>query len=38
MLSIGDENGMFLNSDLIEDVLAEINSVTKIDVRFILSE
>ena len=38
LLSIGDENGMFLNSDLIEDVLAELNSATKIDVRFILTE
>ena len=38
LLSIGEGTCMFLNSDVIEDILAEINSATKIEVRFLLSE
>ena len=38
LLSIGEGTCMFLNSDVIESILAEINSATKMEVRFLLSE
>lgn len=38
LLSIGDGSTMFLDSDMIESVLGEINATTKIDVRYILTE
>ena len=38
VLSLGENAGMFVNSDLIEEVLSELNAQTKIEVRYILSE
>ena len=38
VLSLGDNSGVFVNGDLLEDVLAELNAKTKIEVRFVLSE
>ena len=38
VLSLGDNSGIFVNGELLEDVLAELNSKTKIDVRYVLSE
>jgi hypothetical protein len=38
VLSLGDNSGVFVNGDLLEDILAELNAKTKIDVRFVLSE
>lgn len=38
VLSLGENSGVFVNSDLIEDVLAELNAHTKIEVRYILNE
>jgi hypothetical protein len=36
VLSLGECSGVFVNSDLIEDVLAELNANTKIEVRYVL--
>jgi hypothetical protein len=38
VISLGENAGMFVNSDLIEEVLSELNAQTKIEVRYILSE
>lgn len=38
LLSLAEFSGVFVNSDLIEEVLGEINAHTKIEVRFVLSE
>jgi hypothetical protein len=38
VLSLGEASGVFVNSDLIEDVLSELNATTKIEVRYILEE
>ena len=38
VLSLGENSGVFVNSELLEDILAEINAKTKIDVRYIVSE
>lgn len=38
ILSLGEASGVFVNSDLIEDVLSELNATTKIEVRYILEE
>lgn len=37
-ISLGENSGVFVNSDLIEDVLGELNAHTKIKVRYLLSE
>ena len=37
-ISLGENSGIFINSDLIEDVLSELNAQTKIEVRYLLSE
>ena len=37
-LSFAENAGIFVNSDLIEDVLSELNATTKIEVRFILKD
>ena len=38
IISLGENSGLFVNGDLIEDVLGELNAQTKIQVRYILSE
>lgn len=38
VISLGENSGIFVNSELIEDVLTELNAQTKIDVRYILTE
>lgn len=38
VLSIGNENTVLMDSDMIENILAELNATTKIDVRYILNE
>lgn len=38
LISLGENSGIFVNSELIEDVLSELNAQTKIDVRYILNE
>ena len=38
VLSLAENAGIFVNSDLIEDVLSELNATTKIEVRFILKD
>ena len=38
VLSLGEASGVFVNSDLIEDVLSELNATAKIEVRYILEE
>ena len=38
VLSLAEFSGVFVNSDLIEDVLGELNAHTKIEVRYILNE
>lgn len=38
VLSIGDGTTMFLDSDMIEQVLSELNACTKINVRYLLTE
>lgn len=38
VISLGENSGIFVNSELIEDVLSELNAQTKIDVRYILTE
>lgn len=38
LLSLAEFSGVFVNSDLIEEVLEELNAHTKINVRFVLSE
>jgi hypothetical protein len=38
VLSLGENSGIFVNSDLIEDTLSVLNAQTKIEVRYILSE
>lgn len=38
VISLGENSGIFVNSEVIEDVLAELNAQTKIEVRYILSE
>jgi hypothetical protein len=35
---LGEASGVFVNSDLIEDVLSELNATAKIEVRYILEE
>ena len=38
LLSIDEGNTMFMDSDMIEQVLSELNACTKIEVRYILNE
>lgn len=38
VVSLGEASGVFVNSDLIEDVLSELNATAKIEVRYILEE
>ena len=38
VLSLGENSGLFVNGDLIESVLEELNAKTKIQVRYVLSE
>ena len=38
LISLAENSGIFVNSDLIEEVLAELNAQTKIEVRFILED
>ena len=38
VLSLAEFSGVFVNSDLIEEVLANLNAHTKIEVRYILNE
>jgi hypothetical protein len=38
VLSLGENSGVFVNSDLIEEVLDELNAKTKMEVRYLLSE
>ena len=38
VISLGENSGLFANSDLIEDVLSILNAQTKIQVRFVTSE
>lgn len=38
VISLGENSGVFVNSDLIENVLSELNAKTQIQVRFVLSE
>lgn len=38
IISLGENSGIFVNSDLIEDVLGVLNAQTKISVRYVLSE
>lgn len=38
VISLGENSGIFVNSDLIDEVLDELNAKTKIEVRYILSE
>ena len=38
VISLGENSGIFVNGDLIESVLAELNAQTKIEVRYVLSE
>ena len=38
VLSLGESSGIFVDTDAIEDTLAELNSVTKIEVRFIIAD
>jgi hypothetical protein len=38
VLSLGENSGLFVNGDLIESVLEELNAKTKIEVRYILTE
>lgn len=38
VLSLAEESGVLVDSDLIEDILAEINSVTRMEVRYILMD
>ena len=38
VISLGEASGVFVNSDLIEDVLSELNATAKIEVRYILEE
>ena len=38
LLSLAEFSGVFVNSDLIEEVLEELNAHTKINVRFVLTE
>ena len=38
VVSLGDNSGVFVDSDLIENVLGILNAQTKINVRYILSE
>lgn len=38
LLSLGEDSGAFVDSDMIEEVLTEINAITRMKVRFILSE
>ena len=38
VVSLGDSSGVFVNCDLIDDVLGELNAHTKIEVRYALSE
>lgn len=38
IVSLGENSGIFVNSDLIDEVLDELNAKTKIEVRYILSE
>ena len=38
VLSLAEFSGVFVNSDLIEEVLADLNAHTKIEVRYILNE
>lgn len=38
VLSLAEYSGVFVNSDLIEEVLAELNAQTKIEIRFILED
>ena len=38
VLSIGNEETIFMDSDMIENMLTELNATTKIDVRFIVNE
>ena len=38
VISLGECSGVFVNSDLIEEVLAELNANTKIEVRYVLED
>lgn len=38
VLSLAEFSGVFVNSDLIEEVLVDLNAHTKIEVRYILNE
>lgn len=38
VVSLGECSGVFVNNELIEDVLSELNAQTKIEVRYVLSE
>lgn len=38
VVSLAEYSGVFVNSDLIEDVLSELNASTKIEVRYIIEE
>jgi hypothetical protein len=38
IISLAEFAGVFVNSDLIEDVLSELNATTKIDVRYIIED
>ena len=38
VLSLAEYSGVFVNSDLIEEVLGDLNAHTKIEVRYILNE
>lgn len=38
VISLAEYSGVFVNSDLIEDVLSELNATAKIEVRYILEE
>ena len=38
VLSLGENSGLFVNGDLIESVLEELNAKTQIEVRYVLSE
>lgn len=38
VISLAEYSGVFVNSDLIEDVLSELNATAKIEVRYITEE
>lgn len=38
LLSLAEDSGVLVDSDLIEDVLAEVNSVTRMEVRYLLMD